>query len=61
MGLFRDEKRHGAAARAAAAREGEGGSAREVRRRGTLHDVHTSKTTSLRNLGDAIATLRAGR
>ena len=61
MGLFRDEKAHGKRARATAAREGEGGPARDVRKRGSLYEVHTSKSTSLRNLLDAVSTFRAGR
>lgn len=61
MRLWSDEKKHGARARAAAALEGEGGPAREVRRRGTVYDAHTSKTTSLGNLVDAVRTFRAGR
>lgn len=61
MGLFRDEKAHGERARATAALEGEGGPARDVRKRGSLYDVHTSKSTSLRNLLDAARTFRAGR
>jgi hypothetical protein len=61
VGLFKDEKKSGAAARETAALEGEGGSARELRKRGTLYDAHTVKSTSFRNLKDAIDTLRQGR
>jgi len=60
MGFFSDEKRHGRAADAAAGLMGEGGSKR-ARRKGSTWEPTTVKSTSLRNLGDAISTFRAGR
>ncbi len=61
MALFKDEKKHGKEARKVSAREGEGGSAREIRKRGTAYDAHTVKSTSLQNLKDAVNTFRQGR
>lgn len=61
MGLFKDEKRSGRAARLVSDELGEGGCARRDRKRGDLYSVRTVKSTSLRNLGDAIATFRKGR
>lgn len=61
MGFFSDEKKNGAHARRVAALDGEGGPAKDIRKRGTVYDEHTVKSTSLRNLTDAISTFRAGR
>lgn len=61
MGFFSDERRSGKAARLVSDELGEGGSARHDRKRGDLYSARTVKSTSLRNLGDAIATFRAGR
>jgi len=61
MGLFKDEKKHGKAAREVASVEGEGGSGKEVRKRGTLYDHTNVKSTSLRNLKDAIDTFKKGK
>lgn len=61
MGLFKDEKKHGKAARETAAREGEGGNGRDLRKRGTLYDAQTVRSTSLQNLKDSIKTFRQGR
>lgn len=60
MGLFSDERKHGRAADAAAGELQEGGSKR-ARRKGSAWEQTTVKTTSLRNLADAISTFRAGR
>lgn len=61
MGLFSDEKKYGKVASKAAALEGEGGPARDIRKRGTAYDGHSVESTSLRNLLDSVSTFRAGR
>lgn len=61
MGLFKDEKKHGREAREVAARKGDGGSAKEIRKRGTVYDHTHVKSASLRNLMDSIETFRKGK
>ena len=61
MGLFRDRKDYGDYADAARDLMGEGGSGKEGRKKGSLYGHENVKSTSLRNLKDAIDTLRKGR
>ena len=61
MGLFKDEKKNGHLADAARDLQGEGGSSRADREKGSLYDHRNVKSTSLGNLKDALKTLRQGR
>jgi hypothetical protein len=57
----RDEREYGAYADAARDLQGEGGRGKADRQKGDLYSHRNVKSTSLRNLKDAIDTLRKGR
>ncbi len=61
MGFFKDEKKYGKLADAAADLNEEGGSKRARRAKGSAYEPAAVKSTSLGNLRDAIKTFREGR
>lgn len=62
MEFFRkDEKKFGHLADAARDLQGEGGRGKADRKKGDLYSHRNVKSTSLRNLKDAIDTFRQGR
>ncbi len=61
MGLFKDERKFGKLADAAADLNEEGGSRRARKAKGSAYEPATVKSTSLGNLRDALKTFREGR
>jgi hypothetical protein len=61
VGLFRDEKEHGKLADAARDLQGEGGSGKADRKKGSLYQHRNIKSTGVGNLIDALKTFEQGR